>query len=234
MPRSALAPASTIRSAESAPRGPRRGAGRRTLAAVVACCALAAAALIQAPAGSAASCSAGKCAQTFNSTGSLQAWKVPAGVSSATFAVAGAGGGGGFWFSTGGSGALVTTTFTLVEGEQLKLLVGSPGGRGRPHTISFTQPTTSVTELASSEEAFVGETVTYSATVSPVPSDGTVSFEDKGSAIPGCSAAPVSATTGEASCEAEPEEAGIDVVTAKLLGVERSDLSGGHAATPAK
>ncbi len=386
VPRFASTDSSTTRPADSGPSGPRgdtRAAGRRTLAAVVALCALAAAALVQAPAGSAASCGAGKCAQTFNSTGSPQEWKVPAGVSSATFAVAGAGGGGGFWFSTGGDGALVTTTFTLVEGEQLKLVVGSPGGHhnsetyggggsgvedsaygpaggggsfifspagsllvasgggggggsennggnggqtgssggsfmapagggasqsgggtGAPSaesgqgpttttaieghggkgstaaaegggggggglyggggggssgiwsggagggssivnggssttiesgaggaggetratgtgghiTVSFTQPTTSVTELASTEEASVGETVTYTATVSPVPTNGTVSFEDEGSAIPGCWAAPVSATTGEADCEAEPEEAGIDVVTARYSG----------------
>ena len=61
-------------------------------------------------------------------------------------------------------------------------------------------PTT--TELkASSSTPEVGETVTYTSTVSPVPDGGTVAFEDEGSPISGCETQTVNTTTGKATCE---------------------------------
>ena len=46
-----------------------------------------------------------------------------------------------------------------------------------------------------------GEQVTYTATVAPAPSGGTVAFTDGGAAITGCGSVAVNATTGEATCE---------------------------------
>jgi hypothetical protein len=66
-------------------------------------------------------------------TGSLQTWVVPAGVSSATFVLSGAGGGGGEisypGSGSGGSGGKITATLPVSAGSTLDLLIG---GRGMP------------------------------------------------------------------------------------------------------
>ena len=339
---------------------------------------------VGAPKALAVSCVSGTCSETFTATGSLQEWRVPAGVGSATFVVAGAGGAAEF-ISQGGAGALVTSTLTTGEGERIKLVVGAGGNDSRavayggggaggsgsfdgggggggsfvfsasgslliaagggggggtesnggaggssgvagttkgpvagggatqsaggtsdataeaghgPTTsttiegrggtgghasgeggggggggyyggggggdgwafisagggggssivnggsstkietgkggagasasfqngkagqigISFAQPTTSVGLNASKEEASVGEPLTYTATVSPVPTSGTIAFEEGGKALSGCSAVSVSTSTGKATCAVEYTDPAIHDITAKYSG----------------
>jgi hypothetical protein len=58
------------------------------------------------------------------------------------------------------------------------------------------------TQLGSSANpAVVGQRVTYTATVSPVPDGGAVAFKDTGGSITGCAAQPVNTTTGKATCQ---------------------------------
>jgi hypothetical protein len=58
-----------------------------------------------------------------------------------------------------------------------------------------------VTSLSSSANpASVGEGVTYTAKVVPVPNGGTVNFFANGAPIAGCNQVPVNTTTGEATC----------------------------------
>jgi hypothetical protein len=62
-------------------------------------------------------------------------------------------------------------------------------------------PSATVTSVAASANpATVGQDVTYTAKVSPVPDGGTVRFYADGAPIAACSAVPVSTTTGEATC----------------------------------
>jgi hypothetical protein len=61
---------------------------------------------------------------TFNFTGSVQTWTVPAGVTSVNLTVAGAKGGG----VNGGNGAVITKNcFTVTPGQVLNIYVGGMG-----------------------------------------------------------------------------------------------------------
>jgi hypothetical protein len=67
----------------------------------------------------------------FEYTGAAQTWTVPAGVTEATFALAGAGGGqvrdsSGSW--EGGAGARVTATLPVTPGQVITVMVGGAGG----------------------------------------------------------------------------------------------------------
>lgn len=61
--------------------------------------------------------------QTFNSTGGLQSWTVPACVSTITVTVAGADGGG----NLGGNGAVITSSIPVQPGQVITMLVGGSG-----------------------------------------------------------------------------------------------------------
>jgi hypothetical protein len=106
-----------------------RSRRRATVAGLVALLACAGGALLNAAVAGATSCAGGKCTVPFASTGSLQEWQVPSGVSSATFEAKGAGGGGSFdpGGHIGGSGANVSSTLLLTEKAKLKLVVGAGG-----------------------------------------------------------------------------------------------------------
>jgi hypothetical protein len=90
-----------------------------------------------------------------------------------------------------------------------------------------TQPTT--TALASSANPSAsGQSVTYTATVSPVPDGGTVTFTDGTTTIAGCGAQPVDTSTGQATCQTTPGTTGAHNIAAAFNG------SGSFAAsTPA-
>ena len=71
---------------------------------------------------------------------------------------------------------------------------------------------------ASPNPAIIGQTVTYTSTVSPVPNGGTVTFFDGAAAITGCVAETVNATTPTASCTVSYSSAGSHVVDATYSG----------------
>ncbi|HEX6510140.1 MAG TPA: Ig-like domain-containing protein, partial [Chloroflexota bacterium] len=74
------------------------------------------------------------------------------------------------------------------------------------------------TSLGSSVNAsLVGQAVTYTATISPIPDRGTVAFEDGGSTI-GCDSQAVDTTTGRATCTVTYTSAGSHSITAAYSG----------------
>ena len=79
-----------------------------------------------------------------------------------------------------------------------------------PVTVSL-----QTTQLGSSANpAVVGQQVTYTATVSPVPDRGTVAFKDNGAAITACATQPVNTTTGKATCQVTYTGPGTHPITA--------------------
>jgi hypothetical protein len=85
-------------------------------------------------------------------------------------------------------------TVTATNGE------GSPAVQHLAITLATTTTTTSLS--SSANPASVGQAVTYTAKVVPVPSGGTVNFFGNGSPLIGCDKVGVSTTTGEATCSA--------------------------------
>ena len=68
--------------------------------------------------------------ETFNYTGAVETWTVPAGVTSLTIKAEGAQGGSTPSSEPGGLGAVMTGTFTVTPGATLNILVGQQGGMG--------------------------------------------------------------------------------------------------------
>jgi hypothetical protein len=88
-----------------------------------------------------------------------------------------------------------TSSDGLTRSASITYTVAPSGGGG-----SF-GPSGTGTSLSSSENpSMVGQSVTFTATVSPVPDGGSVQFTDPGVTIPGCEAVPVDPSTGQASC----------------------------------
>jgi uncharacterized protein YjbI with pentapeptide repeats len=79
------------------------------------------------------------------------------------------------------------------------------------------QPTTTALASSASPSA-AGHPVTYTATVSPPPDGGTAAFTDNGTPITGCTAQPVSTSTGRATCQTTPSSAGAHNITAAFSG----------------
>jgi Bacterial Ig-like domain (group 3) len=130
----------------------------------------------------------------------------------AAFAIVSGGGGGGSSVVNGGSSTTIESGKGGAGGSERQ------NGQGGHLTLTFAQPTMGVALSASTEEANVAETVTFTATVSPVPTSGTVAFEEGGSSISGCGAATVSLVTGKAACTTEFHALGAHHVTAKYSG----------------
>jgi hypothetical protein len=87
----------------------------------------------------------------------------------------------------------------------------------------------SSTSLASSvNPSSVGQTVTYTATVSPGASGGAVAFSDNGTAISGCAGVALDTTTGAAVCSTNFAMAGEYPIVATYSGQgeERGSTSG--------
>jgi hypothetical protein len=84
-------------------------------------------------------------------------------------------------------------------------------------TISFAQPTTSTSLVATSLTPTTETPVTLTATVSPVPSSGTIAFTEGGSTVAGCGSVGVDAS-GEASCTTEYSSAGTHELLAEYSG----------------
>jgi hypothetical protein len=88
-----------------------------------------------------------------------------------------------------------------------------------PTTTTTTTLKTSTTSVsASANPVTVGDSVTYTARVVPVPSGGTVTFYQDGSALAGCSQLAVNTSSGEASCGARYLTSGHYAVQAFFSG----------------
>ena len=83
-------------------------------------------------------------------------------------------------------------------------------------TLQISAATTTAV-ASSANPSTVGQAVTFTATVSPVPGGGTVSFTDGGTPITGCSFEPVS-STGTAICQVTYTAVGSHPITASYGG----------------
>ena len=102
-------------------------------------------------------------------------------------------------------------------------------GQAPSVTLTYTQTVTpTATTLASSANpSVVGQQVTYTATVSPVPDGGTVAFTDGTTTITECGAQPVDTSTGKATCTVTYTSPGAHSITATYGGDNSfSDSSG--------
>jgi streptogramin lyase len=83
--------------------------------------------------------------------------------------------------------------------------------------------TTTVTVSSSASPSVTGQPVTYTATVSPVPSPGTVAFSDIGQPIASCAQQPVN-SSGNATCTVTYPDPGSHQITASSGGAESQSL----------
>jgi hypothetical protein len=93
---------------------------------------------------------------------------------------------------------------------------------GNPQGLLLTQAaaqaTTTTTLATPANPVATGQMVTYTATVSPAPSGGTVSFADNGLPIAGCGSQPVNTSTGTATCATTPGTTGAHNIVAAYSG----------------
>lgn len=82
-------------------------------------------------------------------------------------------------------------------------------------TVNKASTTTSLT--SSPNPAIAGQHVTYTATVSPAPDGGTVTFQDGGTTISGCGSQPVD-SSGKATCPVTYATSGAHAITATYSG----------------
>ena len=94
--------------------------------------------------------------------------------------------------------------------------VGSPAVKYLVMTLGGVRTTTSLS--SSANPAPVGQAVSYTARVVPVPNGGTVDFLANGGAIAGCSQVPVNTANGEATCSTTYMSVGARSVEASYSG----------------
>ena len=100
-----------------------------------------------------------------------------------------------------------------------------------------TSPASTTTVSSSANPSVPGQSVTYTATVSPVPEEGTVAFADNGQPITACSSQPVDTSTGNATCTVSYPGTGSHQITAAYsnsTGAARLGLCGADAERPAR
>ncbi|HUC37330.1 MAG TPA: Ig-like domain repeat protein [Acidimicrobiales bacterium] len=86
-------------------------------------------------------------------------------------------------------------------------------------SLTLPTPTQTTTTLSCSPNpASVGQEVTCTATVSPTPTGGTVSFTDDGNPNLGCTSVPVNTITGQAVCDPTYPSPGTHRITATYSG----------------
>jgi hypothetical protein len=96
--------------------------------------------------------------------------------------------------------ASITATTPAHAGGTVNLTVTTAGG-GVSNAISYTfQFPTTTTLTSSANPSIIGQAVTFTATVSPVPNGGTASFTQDGNPIAACQSLAVNTSTGTATC----------------------------------
>ena len=95
----------------------------------------------------------------------------------------GGGGGGGGYGGMGGGGGGSSYASPSVGGPTFT--TGTESGNGKI-VLTYTKPATATTLRSSDRTSPAGATVIYTATVSPVPGGGTVTFSDNGTVIASC------------------------------------------------
>ncbi|HUY24813.1 MAG TPA: Ig-like domain-containing protein [Candidatus Saccharimonadales bacterium] len=135
----------------------------------------------------------------------------------------GAGGGGGGYFGGGGGGGDSCDSSSGGGGssfvEASATTVSMTNTTSSPSVvITYQQPATTTTVQSSVNPANPGQSVTYTATVSPLPNPpgGTVDFADGGTTIPGCGSVFLSGAT--ATCTVSYATTGTHDITATYSG----------------
>jgi hypothetical protein len=124
--------------------------------------------------------------------------------------------------ATSVSGGVATCQTTFTAGASHPVLATYSGdtayrGSTSPTVTQVVSGGATTTTLASSSNpGSVGQTITYTATVTPAPDGGTVSFSDGESQIAGCGTVPVSA--GKAICSVTYAAVGIHSIIATYSG----------------
>ncbi|HXN61650.1 MAG TPA: Ig-like domain repeat protein [Acidimicrobiales bacterium] len=149
------------------------------------------------------------------------------------------GGGGGTSFSNGGSGGgggsdlcsnvANVNGCSVSAGEGTGISAGTDPGDAEVTITYFTITTTATTFTAPAPTA-AGAPVTLNATVSPVPSSGSVAFSLNGNAITTCTTQPVDPTTGIATCSTTAPT----LVGQYPVGAAFSDSSGANTSSGAQ
>lgn len=95
---------------------------------------------------------------------------------------------------------------------------GASGTSSADRYTYGTQQATATAVSGSPNPSAVGQSVTYTATVSPIPDGGSMAFTDNGTTITGCSAVTVITTTGNASCTTSYSAAASHAIVANYSG----------------
>ncbi|HET9059127.1 MAG TPA: discoidin domain-containing protein [Acidimicrobiales bacterium] len=93
-------------------------------------------------------------------------------------------------------------------------------------TTTATPPkVTAIALSASANPSHLGQPITYTATVTPTPTGGTVSFFANGAPVTSCAKVPVSTSTGKAACATVPTASGPVAVQAFYSGYATYEAS---------
>ncbi|HEY1445628.1 MAG TPA: Ig-like domain-containing protein, partial [Acidimicrobiales bacterium] len=160
------------------------------------------------------------------------------------YASGGGGGGGGGYYAGGGGGAGYGSPGGGGGGGSgyvsPSALIGTYVGSTRSGTgqivITAVSGSTATQVVSSANPVVTGQSVTYTATMSPVPDGGTVAFQAGGTTIAGCTSQAVNTTTGQASCTTSfPSTAGSPLAISAVYGGDGNfsgstgNLSGGQS-----
>ena len=97
----------------------------------------------------------------------------------------------------------------------------APAGPSAPVWESVVPITTSLSLRSSRNPIWAGSTVTFTATITPVPNGGTINFTDTGSALSACTNRAMNTTTGKATCTITETTAGTHQIAATYSGTTR-------------
>jgi hypothetical protein len=115
--------------------------------------------------------------------------------------------------------SITATVPAVTQAATVDVTVTTPGGTSAPgqaDQYTYTMSATTTTVSLSAQPSLVGKQVTYTASVSPAPGGGSVTFTDGGILINGCNARPV--TGGKATCTATPATTGAHNIVATFSG----------------
>ena len=115
--------------------------------------------------------------------------------------------------------ALAQTSDGLYVGGAFSVAGVNPSQNLALWTATKVGPVGTTTALASSSNpSTTGQSVTYTATVTPLPDGGTVAFTDNTATVTGCGAVVVSTVTGKATCTTSSTATGSHSIAATYSG----------------
>ena len=110
-----------------------------------------------------------------------------------------------------GSPPCITITVDNTTSPNLSQLAGTVFAVALPQS-------TSTTVASNPDPSVIGGPVTYTATIAPAPTGGTVAFRDNGAPVQGCETQPVNSMSGRASCTIAYTHEGVHAIVAIYSG----------------